>query len=63
MTPEEYKLYDSLKFSDITNTYKEFVQGRAKIITVSGNTSKIDSVDLKKYGDVIYVKKKKLFTK
>lgn len=59
--PQEYELYDSLTFDDITTVYQTYVQDRPTVITISGNKKKFDMEKLAELGEIVYVKKKKLF--
>jgi predicted Zn-dependent peptidase len=62
-SPQEYEYYDSLQFSDVEEVYNTFIEDRPMIISISGNKSKIDEADLAKIGQIIHIKKKKLFTR
>ena len=53
--------YDTLKFEDIVEFYNKEIKNKPLIITIVGDVSRFNLKELKKYGEVIKVKKKKLF--
>lgn len=57
----EYEKYDSLKYEDIVAFYKTWIQNRPVVMTIYGNTSKMDLVELAKYGKVIELKRSQIF--
>ena len=53
--------YKEMNFEDIVNFYKSEIQNKPLIITIVGDVKSFDLKKLEKYGEVIKVKKSKLF--
>ena len=59
---EEYKLYKTLTFDDITNFYQPNIQKQPRVITIYGDLKKIDLKKLANYGRIIELKLKDIKT-
>ncbi len=55
--------YKQLDFEDIQGFYKENLKNKPMVIIIAGNKKKIDLKALEKYGEVIEIKEKSLFSK
>ena len=60
---ELLKKYNDLSFEDILEFYKKNFSDKPISISIYGNLKRFNKSELKKYGRVVEVKKKKLFTK
>ena len=56
-------VYKKLTFDDITKFYKENLKEKAIVTVIVSNKKQINPKDLEKYGKIIIVKEKDLFTK
>ena len=54
-------VYQDIKFQDILEFYKSYIQNRPYTITIVGNKEKIDMEELSKFGEIIEVKTKDIF--
>ena len=63
--PAKYNIpkYKKLSFDDITTFYKENLKDKPIVTVIVTNKKQIKPKDLKKYGKVIVIKEKDLFTK
>jgi len=63
--PSKYNMnkYKNLTFDDITKFYKSNLQGKPITIAIVGDKKRIDIKQLEKYGKIIEIKEKELFTK
>ena len=59
---ENVKAYQSLTFENILNFYTKNIKNKPMVIAVVGDKKSIDIKALEKYGKVIKMKEKKLFT-
>jgi len=59
---EKIPVYGNLTFEDILKFYNTNVLQKPFVIAIAGDTKKIDQKQLKKFGKIIRVKEKKLFT-
>ena len=55
--------YKKHTFNDITRFYTENIKEKPMVICIVGDEKRIDMDELKKYGEIIYVKESSLFTK
>ncbi len=46
----KYVYYDALQFDDVLNFYNGFIKNRTVVVSIYGNTSKMDLAKLSKYG-------------
>ncbi len=53
--------YNTMKFSDITNFYKNQIKDKPYIITIVGDAKRINLDELKKYGKIIELDKKDIY--
>lgn len=53
--------YNNMNFSDITKFYKNQIKDKPYIITIVGDTKRIDLDELKKYGKIIELGKKDIY--
>ncbi len=63
--PSKIKIqkYEQLLFDDIVNFYNNNIKEQPLVICIVGDKKRIDMEALKKYGKIIKIKEKKLFTK
>ncbi|MCK4662572.1 MAG: insulinase family protein [Bacteroidales bacterium] len=54
--------YNKLKFNDITSFYKDNIKNKAFVIAIVGDKKEIDMKELAKYGKIIELKEKEIFT-
>jgi zinc protease len=54
---DEYTKYDTLTFGDIENFYENYIKNKPVVITIYGNKSKMNLVELSKYGKIMEIKK------
>jgi len=52
----EFELYKTLTFDEIVKFYETNIQNKPRIITIYGNTEKINKKELAKYGKIITLK-------
>jgi len=53
----------TISFDDITDFYKKNLKGKPMVTMIVGDKSKIDMEELSKYGQIEFIKEKKLYTK
>ena len=53
--------YNNLSFKSIVDFYKAEIQNKPMIITIDGDESRFNLEELKRYGEIIMVKKSDLF--
>jgi predicted Zn-dependent peptidase len=60
---KRYPKYQTMEFGEIMDFYKRNIQGKPKMITIVGNTKKIDLDKLKSIGKVVMLEEKDIFRK
>jgi predicted Zn-dependent peptidase len=60
---ENIKVYNNLTYSDINKFYIRNLKEKPTVIAIVGNKKRIDMKTLEKYGKIIYIKEKDLYTK
>jgi len=53
---KEFEMYKTLTFEEINSFYENNIQDKPRIITIYGNSEKIDEKELSKYGKIIKLK-------
>jgi len=63
--PAKYKIekFKNLNFENITKLYESEIQKKPVAICIVGDQSRLDMTRIAKYGKIIYIDKKKLYTK
>ncbi len=59
----KYVYYNALQFEDVLNFYNRFVKNRTVVVSIYGNTSKMDLNKLSKYGKLVVVKEDDILKK
>ncbi len=55
------KAYENLKFDDIQQFYASNIADKPMVICIVGDKKRINTKELEKFGNVVYVKEKELF--
>jgi len=52
----QYQIYEHLTFDDIVSIYQKFIAEKPIVVTISGNSKKMNTKDLQEFGEIVHVK-------